>query len=86
MVGKPMFKKLWKNIQVSDNSKKCFTQSTSRSGCVITPWNFPLAMVTRKVSAALAAGCTVVLKPSDNPLTALFLGELSIKAKLPKVF
>ena len=51
----------------------------------ITPWNFPLAMVTRKVSAALAAGCTVVLKPSElTPLTALFLGELSIKAKLPK--
>ena len=38
----------------------------------ITPWNFPLAMITRKVSPALAAGCTVVIKPSeDTPLTAL---------------
>lgn len=51
----------------------------------ITPWNFPLAMVTRKVSAALAAGCCVILKPSElTPITALFLGELSIEAKFPK--
>ena len=43
----------------------------------ITPWNFPLAMVTRKVSAALAAGCSVILKPSElTPLTALKFGEL----------
>ena len=51
----------------------------------ITPWNFPLAMVTRKVGAALAAGCCVVLKPSElTPITALVLGELSIEAKFPK--
>ena len=51
----------------------------------ITPWNFPLAMVTRKVSAALAAGCSVILKPSElTPLTALKFGELAIKAGLPK--
>ncbi len=51
----------------------------------ITPWNFPLAMVTRKVSAALAAGCCVILKPSElTPITALVLGELSIAAKFPK--
>ena len=50
----------------------------------ITPWNFPLAMVTRKVSAALAAGCTVILKPSElTPLTALKFGELAVKAGLP---
>ena len=50
----------------------------------ITPWNFPLAMVTRKVGAALAAGCCVVLKPSElTPITALVLGELSIEAKFP---
>ena len=50
----------------------------------ITPWNFPLAMVTRKVGAALAAGCCVILKPSElTPITALLLGELSIEAKFP---
>ena len=51
----------------------------------ITPWNFPLAMVTRKVSAALAAGCTVVLKPSElTPSHCTFFGRTFIKAKLPK--
>lgn len=50
----------------------------------ITPWNFPLAMVTRKISPALAAGCTVVLKPaSATPLTALRLQELALEAGLP---
>ena len=50
----------------------------------ITPWNFPLAMVTRKVSAAIAAGCSVILKPSElTPPTALKFGELAIKAGLP---
>lgn len=51
----------------------------------ITPWNFPLAMITRKVSPALAAGCTVVVKPSeDTPLTALALCQLADEAGLPK--
>ena len=50
----------------------------------ITPWNFPLAMVTRKVAAAIAAGCTVILKPSElTPLTALKFGELSIESGIP---
>ena len=50
----------------------------------ITPWNFPAAMITRKVGAALAAGCTVVLKPSDlTPLTALALGALAEEAGVP---
>lgn len=50
----------------------------------ITPWNFPLAMVTRKVAPALAAGCAVVLKPaSETPLTALALAELSDQAGFP---
>lgn len=50
----------------------------------ITPWNFPLAMITRKVSPALAAGCTVVVKPSeDTPLTALRLGQLALDAGFP---
>lgn len=44
---------------------------------LITPWNFPLAMVTRKVGAALAAGCSAVLKPSEEtPLSALALAEV----------
>lgn len=51
---------------------------------LITPWNFPLAMVTRKVAPALAAGCTMVLKPAEaTPLTALALAELLAEAGLP---
>lgn len=51
---------------------------------MITPWNFPNAMITRKASAALAAGCTVVLKPSeDTPYSALALCELAEKAGFP---
>jgi succinate-semialdehyde dehydrogenase/glutarate-semialdehyde dehydrogenase len=51
----------------------------------ITPWNFPCSMITRKVSPALAAGCTVVLKPADEtPLTAFALVALAEKAGLPK--
>lgn len=50
----------------------------------ITPWNFPLAMVTRKVAPALASGCTVVLRPAaQTPLTALTLAKLAEKAGLP---
>ena len=49
-----------------------------------TPWNFPLAMITRKVGPALAAGCTVVLKPADlTPLTAIRFVELLAQAGLP---
>ncbi|MBK7813948.1 MAG: NAD-dependent succinate-semialdehyde dehydrogenase [Rhodocyclaceae bacterium] len=50
----------------------------------ITPWNFPAAMITRKVAPALAAGCTVVVKPAEQtPLTALALAELASRAGLP---
>ena len=50
----------------------------------VTPWNFPAAMVTRKVAPALAAGCTVVLKPAEqSPLTAVLLAELWIEAGGP---
>jgi succinate-semialdehyde dehydrogenase len=50
----------------------------------ITPWNFPAAMVTRKVAPALAAGCTVVLKPArQTPLTALALAALGERAGIP---
>jgi succinate-semialdehyde dehydrogenase/glutarate-semialdehyde dehydrogenase len=50
----------------------------------ITPWNFPNAMITRKVAPALAAGCTVVVKPGeDTPLSALALAELAERAGIP---
>ncbi|PLX39639.1 MAG: succinate-semialdehyde dehydrogenase (NADP(+)) [Hyphomicrobiales bacterium] len=50
----------------------------------ITPWNFPAAMITRKVGPALAAGCTAVIKPAgDTPLTALALIELAERAGIP---
>lgn len=52
---------------------------------IITPWNFPNAMITRKVGPALAAGCTVVVKPSDlTPYSALALGVLAERAGIPK--
>ncbi|MDE2474126.1 MAG: aldehyde dehydrogenase family protein, partial [Alphaproteobacteria bacterium] len=51
----------------------------------VTPWNFPNAMITRKVAPALAAGCTVVIKPAQlTPLSALALAELAQRAGLPK--
>jgi succinate-semialdehyde dehydrogenase/glutarate-semialdehyde dehydrogenase len=51
----------------------------------ITPWNFPAAMITRKAGPAIAAGCTVVLKPSElTPFSALALAELAARAGLPK--
>lgn len=47
-------------------------------------WNFPNAMITRKVGAALAAGCTCVIKPAeDTPLSALALAQLAEEAKVP---
>ena len=50
----------------------------------ITPWNFPAAMITRKVAPALAVGCTAVVKPApETPLTALALAELAVRAGLP---
>lgn len=50
----------------------------------ITPWNFPAAMITRKVAPALAAGCVMIVKPADlTPLTALALGELALRAGIP---
>ena len=50
----------------------------------ITPWNFPSAMITRKVAPALAAGCTIVLKPAElTPLSALALAELAERAGVP---
>ncbi|SJM36343.1 Succinate-semialdehyde dehydrogenase [NADP(+)] GabD [Psychrobacter pasteurii] len=51
----------------------------------ITPWNFPSAMITRKAAPALAAGCTMIVKPAtETPFSALALGELAIQAGIPK--
>jgi len=50
----------------------------------ITPWNFPTAMITRKIAPAMAAGCTIVIKPAEQtPLSALALAELGIRAGIP---
>lgn len=50
----------------------------------ITPWNFPIAMITRKIAPALSAGCTIVIKPAEQtPLSALALAELAHRAGLP---
>jgi succinate-semialdehyde dehydrogenase / glutarate-semialdehyde dehydrogenase len=51
----------------------------------ITPWNFPIAMITRKVAPAIAAGCTIVVKPAEQtPLCALALAELAQRAGVPR--
>ena len=51
----------------------------------ITPWNFPAAMITRKAGPALAAGCTMVIKPAnETPFTALAMAELANQAGIPQ--
>lgn len=66
-------------------TKKLFTLKQPIGVCgMITPWNFPNAMITRKACAALAAGCTVVVKPAeDTPLSALAMCDLFEKAGFP---
>jgi succinate-semialdehyde dehydrogenase/glutarate-semialdehyde dehydrogenase len=60
------------------------TQEPIGVGAAITPWNFPAAMITRKIAPALAAGCCVVVKPAEaTPLSALALAELGVRAGLP---
>ena len=68
-----------------DNNKRLSVVKQPIGVCAaITPWNFPLAMITRKVAPALAAGCTVVIKPAElTPLTALAAAELAQRAGLP---
>ncbi|MCA0200937.1 MAG: NAD-dependent succinate-semialdehyde dehydrogenase [Proteobacteria bacterium] len=52
--------------------------------CAVTPWNFPIAMITRKAGPALAAGCTIIIKPSEEtPLCALALADLAERAGIP---
>src|SRR6201987_217140 len=60
------------------------TKEPIRVVACITPWNFPLAMITRKAGPAIASGCTVVLKPaSQTPFSALALAELAVRAGVP---
>ena len=68
-----------------DNNKRLTVIQQPIGVCAaITPWNFPLAMITRKVAPALAAGCTVVIKPAElTPLTALAAAELAVRAGIP---
>ncbi len=68
------------------NDRKIIVDKQPIGVCVaITPWNFPIAMVTRKVGPALAAGCPIVLKPAqETPLSALALVELASRAGVPE--
>ncbi len=68
-----------------DNNRRLLVLKQPIGVCAaITPWNFPLAMITRKVAPALAAGCPVVIKPAElTPLTALAAAELAIRAGIP---
>jgi succinate-semialdehyde dehydrogenase/glutarate-semialdehyde dehydrogenase len=68
-----------------DNNRRLMVLKAPIGVCAaITPWNFPLAMITRKVSPALAAGCPVIIKPAElTPLTALAAAELAIRAGIP---
>jgi acyl-CoA reductase-like NAD-dependent aldehyde dehydrogenase len=72
-------------IPVSQPGMHVYTRKEPVGVCgQIIPWNFPLLMASWKVSPALAAGCTVVLKPAEQtPLTALRLGELALEAGIP---
>ncbi len=68
-----------------DNNRRLMVIKQPIGVCAaITPWNFPLAMITRKVAPALAAGCPVIIKPAElTPLTALAAAELAVRAGIP---
>jgi succinate-semialdehyde dehydrogenase/glutarate-semialdehyde dehydrogenase len=72
-------------IPTTDNNKRYLVIKQSIGVCAaITPWNFPIAMITRKVAPALAAGCPVVIKPAEQtPLSALACAELAQRAGMP---
>jgi acyl-CoA reductase-like NAD-dependent aldehyde dehydrogenase len=72
-------------IPVAQDQMLCYTRREPVGVCgQIIPWNYPLLMAAWKVAPALAAGCTVILKPAEQtPLTALRLGELALEAGLP---
>jgi succinate-semialdehyde dehydrogenase/glutarate-semialdehyde dehydrogenase len=72
-------------VPTTDNNKRYLVIKQSMGVCAaITPWNFPIAMITRKVAPALAAGCPVVIKPAEQtPLSALAVAELALRAGMP---
>ena len=72
-------------IPSTDNNKRYLVIKQPVGVCAaITPWNFPIAMITRKVAPALAAGCPVVIKPAEaTPLSALAVAELAQRAGMP---
>ncbi|MCP5273235.1 MAG: NAD-dependent succinate-semialdehyde dehydrogenase [Burkholderiaceae bacterium] len=72
-------------IPTTDNNKRYLVLKQPIGVCAaITPWNFPIAMITRKVAPALAAGCPVVIKPAEaTPLSALAVAELAQRAGMP---
>jgi succinate-semialdehyde dehydrogenase / glutarate-semialdehyde dehydrogenase len=72
-------------IPTTDNNKRYLVIKQAMGVCAaITPWNFPIAMITRKVAPAVAAGCPVVIKPAgQTPLSALALAELAQRAGVP---
>ncbi len=73
-------------IPAPSNDKRIYTTREAIGVCVaITPWNFPAAMITRKVAPALVSGCTIIIKPAlETPFTALALVYLAEKAGIPK--
>ncbi|AKJ28369.1 NAD-dependent succinate-semialdehyde dehydrogenase [Caldimonas brevitalea] len=72
-------------IPTTDPNKRYLVIRQAIGVCAaITPWNFPIAMITRKVAPALAAGCPVVIKPAEQtPLSALAVAELGLRAGIP---
>ncbi|OTG81049.1 NAD-dependent succinate-semialdehyde dehydrogenase [Acinetobacter sp. ANC 4648] len=80
-------KRIYGDVIPTTNAGQRFLVTKEPVGVVaaITPWNFPLAMITRKAAPALAAGCTIVIKPAnETPYCALALAKLAEKAGIPK--
>ncbi len=72
-------------VSPAGGTRSVVTHKPVGVAALVTPWNFPAAMATRKIAPALAAGCTVVLKPAaETPLTALAISELLTKAGVPE--
>ncbi|WP_443209983.1 NAD-dependent succinate-semialdehyde dehydrogenase, partial [Rhodococcus rhodochrous] len=73
-------------ISTGDGATRILVSKEPVGPCVlVTPWNFPLAMGTRKIGPAIAAGCTIVFKPSElTPLTSLALVDVLVEAGVPK--
>ncbi|MCU1411849.1 MAG: putative succinate-semialdehyde dehydrogenase [Rhodoglobus sp.] len=72
------------SIAPDGRSRHLVTHKPVGPSLLITPWNFPLAMATRKIAPAIAAGCTMVLKPANlTPLTSMLLASVLLEAGLP---